>query len=70
MKKKPLTTGRQDNVLDEIRVKGHDQDFEPKPASEPDDHMPQSPERIEALRRRVERGEELTHPDDRVDYDD
>jgi hypothetical protein len=67
---KQLTTGRQKNVLDEIQVKGHDQDFEPKPASEPDDNMPQSKGRIETLRRRVERGEELRHPNDRVDYDD
>lgn len=56
-------------VFDSINIGGHYSSesipFEPAPASEPTDAMPGSPERIAAMRRRAERGEDLYHEDDR-----
>lgn len=59
---------RPKNVFEAIALVGHDEDFisrEGKPINLPPGHA----DKIEALRRRVERGENLFHPDDRTDYD-
>lgn len=41
-----------------------DMAFEPKPAKQSTEARPGSDEKVEVLRRRVEQGEELWHPDD------
>ncbi len=58
------------NVFEAILRYGHDEDFDPE-VNEfflPTDAPAGSAEKIEILRRRVERGQPLWHRDDRVDY--
>lgn len=67
-----------DNVMSAIDKYGHDEDFTPStidrpgtPLDElwlPTDAPAGSAEKIEILRRRVQLGQHLWHPDDRVDY--
>lgn len=54
------------NIFQEILRKGHDEDFEPSPAKFSTGELPGSQGKIEVLRRRVELGESLWHPDDLV----
>ncbi len=58
------------NVFDAILKYGHDEDFAPEESNgfEPTDAPAGSPEKIEALRHRVELGLPLWHKNDRVDY--
>lgn len=66
------------NVMSDIIKYGHDEDFTPsfvdKPGTPekelwlPTDAPAGSLEKIEVLRKRVELGQHLWHPDDRVDY--
>ena len=58
------------NVFEAILKYGHDEDFDPTESSqfEPTDAPAGSPEKIEALRKRVENGLPLWHPTDRVDF--
>ena len=58
------------NVFEAITQFGHDEDFVPRVT---DDFLPTeapagSPEKIEALARRVQAGVPLWHPEDRCDY--
>jgi hypothetical protein len=58
------------NVFEAILKYGHDEDFDPTENDyfEPTDAPAGSPEKIEALRKRVENGLPLWHPTDRVDF--
>ena len=58
------------NVFDAILKYGHDEDFAPEHRDDfrPTDAPAGSPEKIEALRRRVEQGLPLWHDEDRRDY--
>ena len=58
------------NVFEAILKYGHDEDFEPVAHSDfrATDAPAGSPEKIEALRRRVELGLPLWHDEDRFDY--
>jgi hypothetical protein len=58
------------NVFEAILKYGHDEDFDPEVNDLffPTDAPAGSAEKIEILRRRVERGQPLWHRDDRVDY--
>ncbi len=58
------------NVFEAILKYGHDEDFDPEVNANflPTDAPAGSAEKIEILRRRVERGQPLWHRDDRVDY--
>ena len=58
------------NVFEAIIKYGHDEDFAPAEdnAFEPTDAPAGSPEKIEALRRRIEQGQPLWHAEDRFDY--
>lgn len=58
------------NVFEAILKYGHDEDFDPQESSEFEatDAPAGSPEKIEALRRRVELGQPLWHEEDRRDY--
>ena len=58
------------NVLDSIRYYGDAESFEPQELPEPTDALPGDAGKIATLAERVERGEKLWHPDDRVDYED
>jgi hypothetical protein len=49
-------------IYTDLESLGHDEDFAPKPCSEPTSAMPGSREKIAVLRLRVERGECLWHP--------
>lgn len=64
MKKKTL------NVFEAIMKYGHDEDFEPHESGDftATNAPAGSPEKIEALRRRVELGLPLWHNEDRCDY--
>jgi len=57
-------------VHEAIESYGHDEDFEPIPDSSflPTDAPAGTPEKIEVLRSRVERGQPLWHERDRIDY--
>lgn len=52
------------NIFQEIRNRGHDEDFQPKSVSAPTDYLPGSREKVETLAARVESGVDLFHPDD------
>jgi hypothetical protein len=58
------------NVFEAILEFGHDEDFAPRVSNEfgPTEAPAGSVEKLEALARRVERGEPLWHPEDRADY--
>jgi hypothetical protein len=58
------------NVFEAILKYGHDEDFEPTAQGNfsATDAPAGSPEKIEALRRRVELGLPLWHGEDRCDY--
>jgi hypothetical protein len=56
------------NIFDEIHKRGHDEDFTPEPASIPTDDRPGSWVKISMMALRVDLGEELWHPEDRVDH--
>ena len=58
------------NVFEAILRYGHDEDFVPNEDNNfaPTDAPAGSPEKIEVLRSRVERGQPLWHNTDRVDY--
>ena len=58
------------NVFEAILKYGHDEDFDPEVNDLffPTDAPAGSAEKIEILRRRVERGQPWWHRDDRVDY--
>ena len=58
------------NVFEAILKYGHDEDFDPEVNANflRTDAPAGSAEKIEILRRRVERGQPLWHRDDRVDY--
>ena len=51
-------------VHSDLLTLGYDDDFEPVPALERTSARPGSPEKIEVMRARVERGESLWHRDD------
>ena len=61
---------RVNNVFEAILKYGHDEDFCPESGDdfEPTDAPAGSDEKINALRRRVERGLPLWHTEDRCDY--
>jgi hypothetical protein len=63
-------TTRCKNVFEAILRYGHDEDFVPHEDENfiPTDAPAGSPEKIEVLRSRVERGQPLWHNTDRVDY--
>lgn len=52
------------NCHEAIRIAGHDTCFEPMPVAIPCKFKKHSFEQIETLRERVDRGEELFHPED------
>jgi len=52
------------NVFTAIRDTGTEADFKPLPASRPTTARQGSPEKLRVMIDRVERGEELFHPDD------
>ena len=52
------------NVFEFIMVYGDESRFRPKLPAKPTKHRPGSAEKVEVLRRRVEAGESLWHPDD------
>ena len=58
------------NVFEAILKYGHDEDFYPVASDdfEPTTAPAGSPEKIDALRKRVELGLPLWHDEDRVDY--
>ena len=59
------------NVFEAILKYGHDEDFDPSEVTgefAPTDAPAGSPEKIEALRQRVENGLPLWHTKDRVDF--
>lgn len=58
------------NVFEAILRYGHDEDFVPNEENgfSPTDAPAGSAEKIEVLRKRVERGQPLWHNTDRVDY--
>ncbi len=58
------------NVFEAILKYGHDEDFAPESSHsfEATDAPAGSPEKIEILRARVERGQPLWHDEDRVDF--
>ena len=58
------------NVFEAILKYGHDEDFVERQSDEfvPTSAPAGSRAKIDALRRRVERGEPLWHEEDRVDY--
>lgn len=58
------------NVNDTIRTLGDEGPFRPVPCTAPVDCSPGTAEKIAVLAERVERGEELFHPDDRRDCED
>ena len=62
------TALKNDNVFRHILEYGNDEDFVPAPAKEPTDHAAGTFARIEVLRKRLEAGEHIWHPDDRRDY--
>ncbi len=58
------------NVFEAILECGHDEDFAPVATEDftPTDAPAGSRSKLEVLAERVERGQPLWHPDDRVDY--
>ena len=58
--------GTSNNIFLSILKFGHDEDFEPRQPFMPTNHLPGSGEKVEVMRRRVERGEALWHKDDVV----
>ncbi len=60
------------NVFDAILKYGHDEDFAPAESDEfePTDAPAGSEDKIETLRRRIEKGVPLWHDSDRQDYSD
>lgn len=52
------------NIFREILRKGHDEDFEDKLPAVATGAIPGSPEKVEVMRQRVERGESPNHPGD------
>lgn len=60
------------NVFEAILKYGHDEDFAPAKSDEfsPTDAPAGSQDKIDVLRRRVERGMPLWHDEDRCDYSD
>ncbi len=60
----PKTKPRPDNIFKALIVYGHDEDFQDREPAESTSAAPGSPEKVEVMRRRVERGEALTHPCD------
>lgn len=61
---KPLET-----LADHLTYLGHDIDYCAKPAAQPIKALPGTPEKLAALKARVDAGQDLFHPDDVVDYD-
>ena len=51
-------------IFTDLATVGHDEDFSPIAASERTSARPGSLEKIEIMRERVARGEDLFHPDD------
>jgi hypothetical protein len=58
------------SVLQVLMSGGSDIGWEPEQASEPTDHMPGTPGKIEALSRRILLGQTLFNEEDRDDYDE
>lgn len=56
-------------VFEAIVLVGHDEDFQGRKGQAATTAAPGSREKLEILRQRIERGEELFHPDDRADYE-
>jgi len=58
------------NVFDAILECGHDEDFAPAPTDEfsATEAPAGSPEKLNVLAERVQKGLPLWHPDDRCDY--
>jgi DNA-binding HxlR family transcriptional regulator len=54
----------QHNIFVELIERGHDEDFIDREPAESTSAAPGSPEKVEVMRRRVERGEALCHPCD------
>ena len=54
------------NIHEEVRIKQHDEDFIPMPCRQACEAAAGSKEKIEAMRQRVDDGEEIFHPDDQV----
>jgi len=54
------------NLFEHILHCGDDRDFSPRPAAEPTTARPGTPEKIEVMAARLQRGEEIFHPDDPV----
>jgi hypothetical protein len=54
------------NVFQFIAERGHDEDFEPRPAIVATSALPGSLDKVETIRARLERGESLWHPQDTV----
>lgn len=61
-----MRLSRAKNIFEELELKRHDEDYTPKPCRTPCEHAPGSVGKIEELRMRVLRGEELFHPMDVV----
>lgn len=60
--------GKPRTVFEAIQIYGHDEDFQPQPST-PTTAPPGTTEKVAALRKRIERGQELWHDDDVVTYD-
>lgn len=56
------------NIFQEIRERGHDEDFNTQPPAEATDHAAGSWGKICVLEARVRRGESLWHPEDNPDH--
>lgn len=52
------------SLFTELMLKGYDDDYEPRYEPEPTEHPPGSVGKIEVMRDRLMRGEDLTHEDD------
>ena len=61
---------RNSNLFEAIATNGTDDGYDPRPTSDfgPTDAPAGSPEKIEELRRRLERGWPLWHEQDRTDF--
>lgn len=60
---------RKRNVFSEILTLGHDEDFCPKPAADPTTAMPGSAEKLRVMAQRVQNGQDIHHPEDRLAAD-
>lgn len=65
-----ITTAAVENVFEAILRDGHDEDYIPssKGCFMPTSAPPGSPEKVEVLRLRAERGQPLWHRNDRIDF--